>query len=514
MSRTEKITRIVAIAIPVLILALYAIFLTHKINLVTADLGRHIKNGEILLENARILTHNFYSFTTPDFPTLNHHWASGLLFFGFWKSFGFNGVELLFIAISLITLWLFVKSIKRDDNMGLIGLISIPVIFLLAQRTEIRPEAFSYFFIALFFFLLIRFRDNPQDQKYSRLIYLIPLLEIIWANLHIYFILGPVVVGTFFVESWFSHRNITKKLFIILIFAFLATLVTPFGIKGIVEVVTIFNNYGYMLAENQSVWFLYKFPGPHVNLLLFQLGFYITALSFLVPIFRKEWRKIEISSILFFLGFGGMAWFAERNFALFGFFMIPIVVSNLRGFLGSFVQQERRVFEILTTVLLAMVILLALFGGMTKYFPYWRSGGFGLEEENSSAGEFWKQNGLKGPIFNNYDIGGYLIFHFYPEEKVFVDNRPEAYPAEFFQKVYIPMQENVVDWKEQLDKYKFNAIVFSHTDMTPWGQQFLVSRAKDPQWIPVFLDRYIIIFLRQNDENKTIIDKYRINLKS
>ncbi len=513
MTSTGRVTRIVVVAIPVLILAFYAIFLTHKVNLVTADLGRHIKNGEVIFESMRVLTHNYYSYTTPDFPTLNHHWASGLLFFGFWKYFGFGGVELLFIAVSLATLWLFVKSVRSESNVGLIGLASIPAVFLLAQRTEIRPEAFSYFFIAIFFLVLLRFRDNPQNPKYIRLLYALPFLEVIWANLHIYFVFGPVMVGTFLVESWFANRQISKKLFFTLIFTSLAVFITPFGVKGIVEVLTIFNNYGYTLAENQSVWFLYKFPGQHTNLLLFQIGFYITALSLLVPVFRKEWRRIEISTLLFFLGFGGMAWFAERNFALFGFFMIPIVVTNLRGFISSLQPLERKVLDGFAVGSLLLVILLALFGGMTKYFPYWRSGGFGLEEGNSSAGEFWKKEGLKGPIFSNYDIGGYLIFHLFPQEKVFVDNRPEAYPAEFFQKTYIPMQEDDAIWREKLNEYNFNAIVFSHTDMTPWGQQFLVSRARDSQWVPVFLDRYIIIFLRQNDGNKSVIDKYRVSLK-
>jgi len=55
---------------------------------------------------------------------------------------------------------------------------------------------------------------------------------------------------------------------------------------------------------------------------------------------------------------------------------------------------------------------------------------------------FFKENNLQGPIFNNYDIGGYLIFNLFPQEKVFVDNRPETYSSEFFQEDYIPMQED------------------------------------------------------------------------
>ena len=71
----------------------------------------------------------------------------------------------------------------------------------------------------------------------------------------------------------------------------------------------------------------------------------------------------------------------------------------------------------------------------------------GLLPKINAAADFYKTNKIQGPIFNNYDIGGYLIFHLYPE-KIFVDNRPEAYPTSFFQDVYIPMQENNDIWKE------------------------------------------------------------------
>jgi len=41
-------------------------------------LGRHIKNGELVLNgDFGILKSNFYSYTEPDFPVINHHWGGG-----------------------------------------------------------------------------------------------------------------------------------------------------------------------------------------------------------------------------------------------------------------------------------------------------------------------------------------------------------------------------------------------------------------------------------------------------
>jgi len=134
----------------------------------------------------------------------------------------------------------------------------------------------------------------------------------------------------------------------------------------------------------------------------------------------------------------------------------------------------------------------------------------GLLPKINAAADFYKTNKIQGPIFNNYDIGGYLIFHLYPE-KIFVDNRPEAYPTSFFQDVYIPMQENNDIWKEAENKYNFNVIFFYLNDITPWAQKFLISRIDDPEWSPVFTDQYAIIFLRKNEKNNPIIEKYQIS---
>jgi hypothetical protein len=47
-------------------------------------------------------------------------------------------------------------------------------------------------------------------------------------------------------------------------------------------------------------------------------------------------------------------------------------------------------------------------------------------------------------------------------------------------------------------------------ERTPWGQEFLVSTYKDPNWVPVYFDDYSIIFIRNIPEHAEIIEKYRI----
>ncbi|MFA6285257.1 MAG: hypothetical protein WC643_01860, partial [Parcubacteria group bacterium] len=122
------------------------------------------------------------------------------------------------------------------------------------------------------------------------------------------------------------------------------------------------------------------------------------------------------------------------------------------------------------------------------------------------AAGFLKSEGIAGPIFNNYDIGGYLIWSLPKNEKVFVDNRPAEYPGSFFTDIYKPMQENPEIFKKIDQQYNFNTIVFSRSDITPWGMNFLKLIRENPDWTKVFEDDYAVVFLRKNEGNGTIIN--------
>lgn len=507
--RALSAQKILAILVVVLLFSFYGVFLTHKINLVTADLGRHLKNGEVFVQTGHIVATNFYSYTNPNFPTLNHHWGSGVLFYLVFRVGGFAAVELLFIAVSMAALAFFLSTAAERVGLGAAALLAVPIIPLLGERTEVRPEALTSLFVALFFWLLMRFwRD---EQKWKGLWFL-PGLMLLWVNMHIYFFLGFAIIGTFLVE-YLLQRQWTRLKRLSLVFgaALCASLINPFGIYGVLAPFTIFKNYGYDLVENKSLFFLERMMMRNPNFLIFKIVFGLLLVSFLVAAIKRH-KKIPISFVLLGAGLSAMAWFAIRNFALFGLFAPPLLACNI-ALIFSVDRKTvtERTRQKIAAVLLAFLLLVTVSGEWARYFPYWREFGLGIESGNTAAADFLNTEKVRGPILNNYDIGGYLISYLYPREKVFVDNRPEAYPAAFFKETYIPIQEDEARWKETEQRYGFNAIVFSYRDATPWAQKFLISRVRDASWIPVFADSQVLILLKQNEQNKLIIAKYEIS---
>ena len=515
------------------LLLLTGLLFTQKINLTTADIGRHIKNGAIFVQKGEILNTNYYSYTQPDYHVINHHGGSGVLFYYVWLFFGFKGLSIFYTGLFLITFCLFFYLARAYSTFAWAYVFSVLSVPLVVSRFEIRPEGFSYFFLGLFLLILYKIRQGDLSPRW---LWVLPALQVLWVNIHIFFFLGPLLVFFFLADFWLNRESTPlvksfQTLFVILI---LTCFINPFGFEGALVPLTIFKEYGYRLAENQSVIFMQKrFPRnelyPH-----FEVSFALIFLSLIWLRLKTDLFRRHAFLVILFVFFSALAWKAIRGISLFGFILIPcasIIFYSLSK--EYFSRWGKRISKILFCLAFA-VVLSGFFWKNYYYSPYknlqlayfmpelkgtrfWAIDLIkkidqvpGLAPGINASASFFKDNHLEGPIFNNYDIGGFLIFHLFPQEGLFVDNRPEAYSVSFFKDTYVPMQERDDLWQKMDQTYQFNVIYFNRHDLTPWGQNFLIQRIKDPLWAPVFVDGYTLILLKRNLKNARMITQFEL----
>lgn len=479
----------------------------HKISAITQDLGRHFLLGEIILKTHSVPLTNLFSYTYPDFPFINLHWLSEVVFYLIFIISGFNGLLIVSTLIVLISFYLvFSKSIKTTPLLPLtIG--SILYLRVLFERTDIRPEIFSFLFLSLFISILYSYR-----KKYTRLIFVLPLIELLWVNMHIYFIVGIAILGLFLIDSILMRlkrgelmkfskilSTTSAPLLSVLILSILATLINPSGINGALYPFHVFDNYGYQIEENQNIFFLWQYSQKQ-TIIYFVLSSTLLFLSLIFSI--KKARLIDWFLSIFFTI---LAITAIRNFPLFVFATFIPFIRNLSILTNKISLFNKRIILI--------PLFLILFWQITQVLSL-NEAGFGVETGAKNGADFFLKNNLKGPIFNNFDVGGYLDYRLYPKEKIFVDNRPGEYPSSFFQETYIPMQlsQNIFEKVDQ--KYKFNTIFFSHTDQTPWGTSFVKQIVDNKNWKIIYLDDYVIILAKNNLENKNLTKKFSMDNNS
>lgn len=529
-------------------LCLSAIFvlsiLIHTNTSLDQDLGRHIKNGEIIWQTKIVPKTNLFSFTYPNFPFVNHHWGSEVVFYLLYKHFGILSITYFkIIMIFLAVLTIFYTSLKISNLP--ISIISLTIFLpLLSSRTDERPEIFGLLFFSLFLAIFIKYR---QENYTGRAIWLLPFVQLLWTNTHITFIYGFLLIFLFIIDSivnmnwrvaqnadskhhgprgkafsygeasvsWLHVREAvfkqTSKLLMVLILSIVLSLINPNGLSGLLYPLSVFRNYGYTIVENQNLFYLSRITS-NIFIKIFWIQatiLLITTLIFLFLGLKQKTIKTDICYLLLVTCFSILSIIMLRNFPFFVFTSIICFSYSINNILN---QQKvwHQTFVYFTIPINIIFIYLVISNTFYNTFDINKKFEIKLATSYQKAVDFFIKNQLPGPIFNNFDIGGYLDYRLCSKTSqlagvdaggppsadfseqwgkaetgpangcVFVDNRPEAYPAAFFEE-YKNAQLYPELMNALIKKYKINSIIFAHTDATDWGTNFvrIIDKLKD-----------------------------------
>jgi hypothetical protein len=523
MNKNQKLLKIIVF---VLILGFYASFLFVKIETTSSDndAGLYISDGRLIWQEKELFRTNPYSFVETAFPIVNHHWLSSVSFYLVDKSFGFDGLTVFKSIILLSAFSLLFWVAKRKTDFWLVAAASLPTILILTNRVRIRPEMFSYLFIALFLYFLIYLEEHPESRK---IYWLIPL-QALWVNFHIFFFVGIALVGGFIFEKivlnfkTFWRDKAVQRLLIILPILVMACFVNPNGLDGVLAPMRSHSYDTFTVNENQP---LFNLKANFLTWDILGSAFVPMVIIFLVSLFFAFRsfggdKKRPVFYLLAGLGSAAAGLIYVRLITLFALMFLPAASGNFNGVylkIRDYLSKKwPNAAKILSYILISAIIAI---------FPFWAyrlnanqaergykaKWGVGLSRYSDDSAQFFRENNLKGPIFNDYDIGGYIVYHFFPKEKVFVDNNgADSYPVEFFNDIFMPALSDEIKWKETEEKYKLNSIFISIRDGSPEAGSFLWRRLHDPSWSLVYADTYAVIFLKNTPENKEIISKFQI----
>lgn len=458
------------------------------------DLGRHIKLGEIILSTRSVPSTNLFSFTNQNYPFFNHHWLSEVIFYVMNVLLGFPLLMFLkvLLVVGAVGICIY-TSIKKGSFFVAVFFTTIFVPLFL-ERSDIRPELFGYVLFSLMLMILLHY---PSSKK---LLFLVPISLFLWINFHISFVFGVMLVFFLVFKMLIIHKKELfkdKKIIAILITSLIALLINPHGVQGLLYPLSIFQNYGYPIVENQDLLFLHAVTFNPLITYFFLLSPFIF-FGTLILATKKKYIEIPILLLFYFLAFKQI-----RHMPFFVLMAIPILSIAYVDFL-PFVYKRIKINADISRIAGCIILLCLLVTGIYLFagnvyaltFDIQSRFGYHLLEDGKKASDFMLENKIEGNIFNNFDIGGYLIYRLYPRYKVFIDNRPEAYPKDFIQDIYIKLQQYPELQKHIFKKYHIQTVVFAHTDQTPWAETFLIRMYKDTSWRMVYLDSAMVIFTK------------------
>ena len=102
---------------------------------------------------------------------------------------------------------------------------------------------------------------------------------------------------------------------------------------------------------------------------------------------------------------------------------------------------------------------------------------------------FLQAHAPAGPIFNNYDWGGYLVWKLYPSLRVFIDGRADVYGDQFLHD-FATTYEFKDDWQQTIQRWEIQSV------LVPPQSALATGLRNAPGWIVSFEDAQAVVLTR------------------
>ena len=465
-----------------------------------ADIGWHIRDGQNILATHSIPHVDTFSATMSGRPWYAWEWMYDAAIGWIYNASGLNGVVFVSALVIALTLALVFRfSLLRGGSLP----VTIVLFVLCAMASSIhflaRPHVVGWLLALIWFWILDTNAKNPASIR--RLLWL-PVLMLLWANLHGGFVLGFVLLGIYVLadiltfvkcrelEQRRTSRRRAAMLMAVGLASFVASLVNPYGFRLHIHV------YQY-LTDRFLMQHINEFQRPDIHGAPAQAFLVITALT-LVGIIavcgRMRWANWLL--ILFSIGSG---LYAARNlpFAsmLLTMLAAPLLSRATTPKPGWLVRMNRwQVTEL--SARFPFWPMFAVVLGAVICLHQGRVFGRQVINANFDAGRFpvqavdtLQRQGIREPIFSLDAWGGYFIYRLYPENKVFVDDRHDFYGDEYIRE-YLKVIHLESGWEEVLDGWGVNLIVM------PSKAKLSEALRRSTGWKAVSEDSTAMIFHR------------------
>jgi hypothetical protein len=370
--------------------------------------------------------------------------------------------------------------------------LGVGVIALALQAVHLlpRPHLFTTAVAAVFMVVLLRFARTNRPWTLLPL----PVLMIVWANLHGGFLLGFVLVGAFLVgallrsSEFTGGRRAAKPLGIVLAACLAASFVTPAGLELWTYTTGHLGADAFLLAVTEEfrsvdfhqgygrLFFVVLFAGPAL---------------WMTGRVRVSWLGAGL-----YLFFAASALHSARNVPLFAVASLPWLghwtedAFELGGPAAQRVlnrvrrmdRQDRRLRSWPWILAGAGLVAWTLGPGAPRY--RFDSAAFPVRAVSQL-----NQLDTSGAVFNQMHWGGYLLY-VRPDIPVFIDGQTDFYGEELARE-YLATLNGLPGWRAVLDRYDVEWILVGSRE--PLVQLL----ALDPEWRRVYTDEVAAIYRRE-----------------
>ena len=446
------------------------------------DTWWHLAVGKHILATHTWPTSDQYSFTAPGNKWIDYEWLGDVMIAAADRLAGLTGLTILLVSLGAgIVLLMYDYAYVRSRNAKAAFVASALLLPLAMVSFTVRPQMLGYVFLLITLISLERFRQGRQKK-----LWFLPLLFLVWVNVHGTFAFGFAALGLYWVsgladfkigqirsEPWTAKQR--RHLGVIMLLSLIAMMITPYGTQLAANPLEMAFLQPVNIASFQE-WRPPGFGGIYGKVLLI-----IILLFLLMPLLlRLEYRLEELGLLLF----GIYAACVHMRFVIvFAMLFAPFLATLISRYMPAYDANKDK--YVLNAALMALIAF-----GCVKIFPSRSS----LEKVVSHgfptrAVEYIKQHPSVGPVFDKEFWGGYLIEKLEPQQKVFIDGRADLYEAAGVLSDYLRIVSLAPNTPFLLRKYHVRSCLIRP------GSPLATLLGQLPDWHRVYSDGISVIFV-------------------
>lgn len=473
-------------------IVLFAAFVT-PVN--DPDFWWHLQTGQWMLQHHALPSHDLYTFTVPSHVWTDHEYLSEILMALLWS---IGGAVAESVAFGILTwlgfywLWRAADGPRQPYVVACLGI----ALAVLAGGPIWGPRAQMITF-ALACLELLWLRRYLQGR--TRQLLWLPLLMVLWANLHSGWAIAFVVLGVAIVAEalqWLWSRQPAqvahlRTLAIVSALSGAAVAATPHGLAL----------YAYPFATQfskaqQSLIAEWFSPDFHLASLQPLLAYLLV----LIAVFA--WRRPPLVDLLLTLVLLGLSLHAVRQTSIFIAATTPTLIIGAGALwreevapkLGSLGRQGTARPSALMSAVTVLVLLVVGVATLTKITSGLRNQPQAIAGDFPVAAADWiaaHPDEVGTRMYNQYGWGGYLLYRFYPDprRRVFIFGEALLMGDPLLY-TYQDVQTLRPDWRQILDRYRVDYIVYNR------GEALDNVLRSEPGWKLVYEDKIAVIYVR------------------
>src|SRR5579864_8803270 len=437
-----------------------------------AGIGWHIRAGQQILTTHAIPHVDSFSSTMRGKPWFAWEWLYDVVVGQFETALGLNGVVwFTAVVIAAVFAWMFRLLVAHGANLP----VALVLVLLAVAASMIhflaRPHVVSWL-LTLAWFWILDSSERETFERRGRRLWVLPLLMLVWVNVHGGFLVGFVLLGMFFLGAawtWFKAKEgrieealqkiaagrRARRLVAVGLLSALASLANPYGWK-------LYGHVSSYLSNRFLMDHIDEFQSPNFHGIAQKCFLILLLITVAVLAVRgRELRTSEGLTVLFAV-YAGL--YASRNIPVSSILLVMVVGPLLptaelaRGFTQRMADVEIRQRGHLWPILGIVVTLAIAANGGRLGSSSLMNAHFDSKRMPVQAVSYLEQHEVDGPVLSPDYWGGYLIYRLYPKSRVVVDDRHDLYGEEFF-KSYLKMMHVERGWDEFLRTHPVSCVL-------------------------------------------------------